>query len=344
MNTTPHTTPAEDGFYMPPDWGRHERCWMAWPCRLGAWGEEIDLACLATASLARAIAKYEPVTMLVPQALIPVARLQLGSLVTIWEAELDDSWSRDIAPSFLINGEGGLAGAVFDFNAWGNKYRDYHNDAKLGAWMLEELDLPCYHVPMTLEGGSIDVDGSGTLITTESVAFNSDRNPTMDNRQIEERLAMYFGIRKVIWLPDGLIGDKADGQVNKVARFVSPGRMMCAVAGHGNDPNGDRLSDNLRRLKAERDALGRPLELLEMPLPEPLREQNGRYLTRSYLDFYLGTGAVYVPAFDDAADESAARLIGDAFPDREVVQLDMADIAHRGGAIQCMTQQQPKVS
>jgi len=336
------TTPADDGFYMPPDWGPHERCWMAWPNRVGAWRAELDLACLATAALARAIAKYEPVNMLVPPALIPVARLQLSSLVSIWEAELDDSWARDIAPNFLMDGDGGLAGAVFDFNAWGNKFRDYRDDAKVGGWMLRELELPCYQVPMTLEGGSIHVDGSGTLITTESVALNSDRNPTLDRRQIEERLATYLGVRKVIWLPDGLIGDRADGQVNKVARFVAPGRMMCAVASVGTDPNRANLSDNLDQLRRERDALGRPLELLEIPLPSPLQEDDGHHLTRSYLDFYLGTGAVYVPGFDDAADDGAAKLIGAAFPDREVVQLDMADIARRGGAIHCMTQQQPK--
>ena len=339
-----NTTPAEDGFFMPADWGPHERCWMAWPCRLGAWGEAIDQACLATAAVARAIAKYEPVNMLVPKDMIPVARLQLGSLVTIWEAELDDSWCRDIAPSFLINGEGGLAGAVFEFNAWGNKYRDYGRDAKIGAWMLEELDLPCYRVPMTLEGGSIHVDGSGTLVTTESVAFNPDRNPTLDQRQIEERLALYFGIRKVIWLPDGLVGDRADGQVNKVARFVAPGRMVCAVASGPNDPNHGILSENLAHLARERDALGRELEVVEVPLPSPLQEGDGRYQTRSYLDYYLGATAIYIPAFDDAADDQAASLIGDIFPDHEMVQLDMAEIAQRGGAIHCMTQHQPKVS
>jgi len=338
-----NTTPAEDGFYMPPDWGPHERCWMAWPCHMGAWGESIDQACLATAALARAIATYEPVNMLVPGELIPLARLQLGSLVTIWEAELDDSWSRDTAPNFLVNGEGGLAGAVFDFNAWGNKFRDYGSDARLGEWMLREMNLPCYHVPMTLEGGSIHVDGSGTLITTQSVAFNTDRNPTLDQRQIEERLAMFFGVRKVIWLPEGLVGDRADGQVNKVARFVAPGRIMCAVASDKSDPNAANLKDNIAQLSEERDALGRTLEVVEIPLPNPLQHEDGHLLTRSYLDFYLGTGAVYIPAFDDAMDETAAGLIGAAFPQREIVQLDMAEITQRGGAIHCMTQQQPKV-
>jgi agmatine deiminase len=337
-------TPAEDGFYMPPDWGPHERCWMAWPCRIGAWGEAMDQACLTVAALARAIARYEPVNVLVPAEMIPVARLQMGSLVTICEAELDDSWCRDIAPNFLINGEGGLAGAVFDFNAWGNKYRNYDNDAGLGQWLLRELGLPCYQVPMTLEGGAIHVDGSGTLITTESVAFNSDRNPTLDKRQIEERLAMYFGIRKVIWLPDGLIGDRADGQVNKISRFIAPSRMMCAVAAHRGDPNRANLSDNLAQLAGERDALGRPLELVELPLPQPLQQPDGQFMVRSYLDFYIANAAVYVPAFDDAGDEEAARLIAAAFPDREVVQIDMADIARRGGAIHSLTQQQPKVA
>jgi agmatine deiminase len=196
---------------------------------------------------------------------------------------------------------------------------------------------------MTLEGGSIHVDGSGTLITTESVILNSDRNPTLDRRQIEERLAMYFGVHKIIWLPEGLIGDRADGQVNKVARFVAPGRIMCAVASEKKDPNGANLADNVAQLSAERDALGRTLEVVEIPLPSPLQHDDGHLLTRSYLDFYLGTGAVYVPTFDDAMDETAADLIGAAFPKREVVQIDMAEIAQRGGAIHCMTQQQPKV-
>ena len=336
-------TPAEDGYYMPPDWGPHEQCWMAWPCRLSAWGESIDHACLATAAVARAIVKYEPVSILVPPHLVPVARLQLGSKITIIETELDDSWARDIAPNFLIDDNGGLAGAVFEFNAWGNKFNNYSNDANLGKRMLKELHLPLYQIPMTSEGGSIHVDGSGTLITTESATLNTNRNPTLDKRQIEERLAMFFGVRKVIWLPEGLIGDGADGQVNKVARFISPGRIMCAIAAEKSDPNYANLSDNLFNLQKEHDALGQPLNIIELPLPAPLHGADGQYLARSYLDFYLGMGAVIVPAFDDVLDKRAAKLIGAAFPDREVVQLDMSEVSHRGRSIHCMTQQQPKV-
>ncbi|MDP6346382.1 MAG: agmatine deiminase family protein [Alphaproteobacteria bacterium] len=334
-------TPATDGFFMPAEWTAHDGCWMAWPGQGAAWGEGFEMACMAVAGVARVLNEYEPVTMLTPPSLLPMATLQLAGRVETLAIELDDCWSRDIVPTFLVDGDGGLAAAAFDFNGWGNKNHDHDRDARLGGELLEAMDLPCYQVPMTLEGGAVHVDGSGTLLTTESVVLNPNRNPTLDRCQVAERLALYFGVRKVIWLPGGLVGDPTDGHVGKVARFVAPAKVMCAVASDADDPSQADLLDNLGQLAAETDALGRPLEVIEVPLPAPRQTDGGRPLALSYLDFYIANGAVIVPAFDDPRDDEAARLIGAAFPDHLVAQIDIGILARRGGGIHGLTQQQP---
>ena len=188
---------------------------------------------------------------------------------------------------------------------------------------------------MVLEGGAIDVDGQGTLLATESCLLNANRNPTLDRRQIEERLALYLGVRKIIWLPHGLADDGVDGHVANVARFVAPGRVMCALASDPTDPDADSLAENLARLRGARDGLGRELEVIELPLPTPRRGG-----AMSYLGFYLANGGVVMPAFDDPFDDIAREVVAGAFPDRRVVQLPAREI-DKGGGIHAITRQQP---
>ncbi len=333
-------TPAMDGFAMPAEWVPHARCWMAWPCRLALWGEHFEAACRAFALTARAIAEFEPVTMLTPPERAATAQLQLARKVEVMAAEINDSWTRDTGPIFVTGSAGEVAGVSWRFNGWGNRYHPHDKDDELAARVLEHIGLVCYEAPMVLEGGAIHVDGQGTLLSTESSLLNANRNPTLDRRQIEERLVLYLGVRKILWLPNGLVDDETDGHIDNVARFVAPGRVMCAVSSDSSDRNHGPLMENMATLQGQSNAHGRPLEVIELPLPAPRSGQAGQ-LPLSYLNFYIANGGIVMPAFDDPMDEPARAIIAAEFADRRVVQLPALDIVRGGGGIHCITQQQP---
>ena len=331
--------PTLDGYHMPPEWVPQARCWMAWPCRLSLWGEGFDAACRAHARVARAIAEVEPVVVLVPPALEAMARLQLGRKVELRLADIDDSWTRDTGPTFLVNDEGGRAGIAWRFNGWGNREHPHDGDARLGAELLASLDLGIYEGPMVLEGGAIDVDGAGALLATMPSVINPNRNPTLDERQIEERLALHLGAARIIWLPGGLVDDETDGHVDNVARFVAPGRVVAAVASDPSDRNHGPLLENLELLSNVRVG-GRPLEVVELPLPAPIRAGNGQ-MPASYANFFIANGAVFVPRFDDPMDGHARAILAEQFPERDIVQLEARDILVGGGGLHCITLQEP---
>jgi len=333
--------PALDGLWMPAEWEEHARCWMAWPCRMELWGERYEAACRAYASVARAIAAYEPVTMLARPEHVAVARLQVGRAVQVAEATIDDSWTRDSGPCFLVNGRGGVAGVAWRFNAWGNRFHGCAGDQALGGELLRHLGMRAYDGPMVLEGGAIHVDGRGTLIAVESCILNPNRNPTLDRRQVEERLAMYFGVRRIVWLEHGLTGDETDGHVDNVARFVAPGVVLCVTTDDPAHPDRRGLAENKARLAAARDLAGRSLQVLELPLPVTVAAREGPPTLPSYLNYYIANGAVVMPRFGDPEDDRAARVVGSLHPGRAVVQVDALDICFGGGGIHCITQQQP---
>lgn len=334
-------TPAEDGFYMPAEWAPHDRCWMSWPCRRELWGEGMLSAKAAYASVARAIAAFEPVTMLARPADVAEARLACGPTVGVSEMPLDDSWFRDNGPTFVVDGRGGLAGVTWNFNAWGARFHPWADDARAAATLLGRLGLPAYAAPLILEGGAIHVDGQGTLLATEECLLNDNRNPELTRQDIEATLAMHLGVRRIVWLGQGLSGDETDGHVDNLACFVRPGVVLLAGSDDPADENFERLRDNARRLSAARDAAGRSLEVVRIPLP-PATWLDGRRLPVSYVNFYLANGAVIAPAFGAAEDEAALDILRRLFPDRRVVAVDSAAIAAGGGNIHCITQQQPR--
>ncbi len=331
--------PAQDGYRMPPEWAPQVRCWMAWPCRPSLWGEGIDAARRATARIARTIAEVEPVVVLAPPALEAEARLQLGHKVGIRLVGLDDSWIRDTGPSFLVDDAGGRAGIAWRFNGWGNREHPHDQDARLAADLLTSLELKVYEGPMVLEGGAIEVDGAGALLATMPTLINANRNPTLDQRQIEERLALHFGVVRIVWLPGGLVDDMTDGHVDNVARFVAPGRVVAAVASDSSDRNTGGLAENLELLRAA-TLVGRALEVIELPLPAPIRTGDGQ-MPASYCNFFIANEAVFVPAFGDPMDERACAILAEQFADRDIVPLDAADIIPGGGGLHCITLQEP---
>lgn len=335
--------PVRDGLYMPAEWSAHARSWMAWPCRPEPWGtaEGLLRARLGHAAVARAISGFEKVTMAVRPQDLDEARMALGRGIEILEVPIDDSWARDSGPIFVVDDKDGVAGVHWRFNAWGNKYHGYENDAAFGRRVIEALDMRRYDGPMVLEGGSITVDGQGTLITTEQCLLNPNRNPNLSRQQIEERLALYLGVAKVVWLGEGLEDDETDGHVDNIAAFAAPGRVLLYTPSEKGGVNERVMRDNLARLKAARDARGRPFEIIEVPEPSRRERHDGRRLDMSYINFTFANHGIVMPSFDDPMDKVAAEVMAKTFPDRRIVQVPALDIVQGGGGIHCITQQQP---
>ena len=334
-------TPAEDGFIMPAEWHPHDRCWMAWPCREAHWGERLDAAREASAEVARAIAAFEPVTMIANPENLAEVSLRCGAGVACLPLAHDDSWMRDIGPTFVVDAKGGVAGVDWRFNAWGELFHPYDRDAAVARAVLEHLELPRYAPPLVLEGGAIHVDGEGTLLTTEQCLLNPNRNPDLSKAEIEALLGAHLGVRQVIWLGQGLEDDKTDGHVDNLACFVRPGVVLALSTEDPEDGNYAALADNLARLRAAKDAKGRALEVVEMPQPERGEGGDGLRLGKSYVNFYIANGGVVLPSFEDAKDGSAHEILAKCFPERALRQVPALDIVHGGGGIHCITQQQP---
>jgi agmatine deiminase len=328
------------GFAMPAEWSPHQGTLMAWPCRAELWGDGIERARHAYTGVAQAISRFETLTMAARPQDAAAARSALGPEIEVLELPLDDSWARDIGPSFVRDAAGRLAGVDWRFNAWGGEYPDYAEDAAFAERILAHLGLERFAAPFVLEGGSIHVDGAGTVLTSEQCLLNPNRNPSMSRAEIEAGLRQFLGVTEVIWLGQGLVDDQTDGHIDNLACFVRPGAVATLVAEDPADTNFAALDDNLQRLKAARDGAGRTLEITTIPQPAP-KFFEGRRLARSYLNFYLVNGGLIAPAFDDPNDAIAADILTKLLPDRKVVQVPVSDIIVGGGGIHCITQQIP---
>lgn len=328
---------------MPAEWAPHERCWMAWPCRDTLWGDDgLEPARRAYAAVAQAIASFEPVTMLANAEDLSAAAKLCGTEVDCRAMPLDDSWMRDFGPSFVIDGQGSIAGVDWRFNAWGDKFHPYDRDAALAERLLGDIGIQRFSAPLILEGGSIHVDGEGTLLTSEECLLAPNRNPDLGRAEIEDLLRRYLGVKAFVWLGQGLEDDDTDGHVDNIACFVRPGVVMTVVCDDPTDPNHHILKDNLARLSKAKDARGRPLEIIELPLPREQRYLGSQRLALSYVNYYIANGGVVMPSFGDSQDEAARVILERAFPDRRVVQVPVSDILVGGGGIHCITQQQPR--
>jgi len=360
-------TPADAGFFMPPEWWPHECCWMAWPCRNESW-RDIEAARDGVARVAREIAHREPVKMIAPPALAADAwrhlagpdagrpRLDLVRDIELlgaadlpipgFDMELvpmptDDSWTRDTAPTFLVDGHGRLAGVGWRFNAYGGLYQDYAETAEMAGRILEHVGVRQFDGPIVLEGGALHTDGEGTLLTTAEVVLDPRRNPGLTKENAEEVFRDYLGVRRVIWLRAALESDNTGGHVDNLACFAAPGVVVALSEVDRLDPQYEALQENVGRLRASRDARDRPLEVIELRQPAH-RERDGRRLSPSYVNFYLADGAVIVPAFGDPMDERARGTLAVVFPQREIVQLPTIELAGADGNVHCITQQQPR--
>lgn len=336
-------TPKQLGFSMPAEWYPHERCWMAWPCHLETW-EVIGLpaARLAYAQIAQAIAQFEPVTLLVnPEDAQNAAQL-CDPAVQLKIQALDDSWTRDTGPSFLLNKDQQLAGVDWIHNAWGGNYASYAQDALIAKAIIEACEARYFHAPLIMEGGSFHVDGAGTVLTTRECLLHSNRNPSLSQYEIEQSLHQYLGTEKAIWLNQGLIGDETDGHVDEVACFINKGQVLCLITKDKSDPNYDRLQENHEILCTALDVEGNRLQVFCVEQP-PATYLHQERLTLSYINFYRANQGIIMPAFGHQKyDEAAYQIFRQLFQRNDICQLNALNVFAGGGGIHCITQQQPK--
>jgi agmatine deiminase len=356
------STPAADGFRMAGEFEPHEGCWMEWPERPDNWRLQAAPAQEAFAAVAAAIARSEPVTMGVSDAQFERCRAMLEPEVRVLELSSDDAWMRDIGPTFLSDGRGGLRGVDWHFNAWGGHdgglYQSWDRDERAARKVLAIERAGRYRAPIVLEGGSIHVDGEGTVLTTEECLLNRNRNPELGREAIEQVLLEHLGAEKVVWLGAGVYGDETDGHVDNLACFVRPGVVLLTWTDDRSDPQHAISSDAMRRLQQATDARGRELEVVTIPAPGPLAitaeeaagvipapgtqpRRAGDRLAASYVNFYPASGRVVFPLMDERTDEQAAEVLGACFPDREIVGVPAREILLGGGNIHCITQQVP---
>jgi agmatine deiminase len=308
---------------------------MGWPCRAELWGETLERARADYATVANAIAAFEPVTMIAnPGADAAQARAACGAGVEVVELPLDDSWLRDCGPIYVY-GEGGRRRAVhFQFNAWGEKFAPWDHDAAVGALIARRLGDEVVGAPLVLEGGSILGDGAGTLLTTEECLLNLNRNPDLGREEIEAALRTQLGVERIVWLGRGLIEDRdTDGHVDLIAAYTRPDQVLLQMVPESN-PNFERCQENQARLAAA------GIEAIELPFL-PYVQVAGETVAAGYLNLYVCNRAVIVPVAEADTDPQALAIIAAAFPGREVVSVPGAVLAYGGGGPHCITQQVP---
>ena len=326
---------------MPAEWEPHAATWFSWPRREGiSFPRLFDEVLPAFAAMVRALTPAERVCINVCDAAhekeartVLQANGALNERVEIYHHPTDEPWCRDHGPVFLKN-QSNHAVVDWEYNAWGGKYPPFENDNAIPARIASLRGLPAFKPNMVLEGGSIEVNGAGALLTTESCLLNPNRNPNLSREEIEQRLRDFLGAKDIHWLGEGIVGDDTDGHVDDLTRFVSADKVVTAVELNPADPNHAALSENRRRLEAL------PFEVIELPMPPPLHHE-GERLPASYANFYIGNEAILLPRFKALTDDVAANILADCFPGRTVAPIDCTALLWGLGACHCITQQEP---
>ncbi len=362
MTQTLASTPAADGFWMPAEFEPHAGCWMLWPERPDNWREAARPAQHAFAAVAAAIAQFEPLTMGVSAREYQVARALLDPRIRVVEISHDDCWMRDVGPTFVVDKRGGVRGVHWHFNAWGGLqgglYFPWDQDELVARKVLEIEGRERYRAPIINEGGAIHVDGEGTALVTEECLLNSNRNPQLRREHVEAFLRDYIGVSTIVWLGKGVYNDETDGHIDNLACFVRPGEVCLTWTDNERDPQYKISLDAYERLKDARDAQGRRLKVIKLPLPGPLtlsakeaagivpREGTkprmaGERLAASYVNFYIANGGIVMPLLDPRTDRAAQARLKRLFPERRVVGVPAREVLLGGGNIHCITQQVP---
>lgn len=335
-------TPRSLGYRLPAEWEPHEATWIAWPHNRSDWPGRFEPIPWVYGEIVRKLSRTERVSILVRDAALQKQATQVLRKIGVnldsvefVEAPTNRVWTRDYGPLFVKDKRGGVALTWWKFNAWA-KYDDFQLDARIPDRIALRLQKPVWQAEMVLEGGSIDSNGAGLLLTTEECLLSpvQARNPGLSRREIERTLGDYLGVRRVVWLKNGILGDDTHGHIDDIARFVAPDTVVAAWESDRSDPNHATLAENWRIL---RDA---DLRVVKLPMPQPVVFA-GQRLPASYANFYIANGLVLVPTFNDPSDRVALGILARLFPDREVVGINCIELIWGLGALHCMTQQQP---
>ena len=336
-----------EAFRWPAEWEEHAATWIVWPHNAETWPGFLARVPPVFAQMVRALLPGERVEILVGSAaaqagaeMVLAEARALGPSVGFHRIPTNDSWIRDHGPIWVRGGSEAPVAVDWGYDAWGGKYPPWELDAAAGARVAAAAGSEIVTPGMILEGGSVEGDGQGTVLTTESCLLQASRNPAMDRAAMEARLEEFLGARSVLWLGDGIAGDDTDGHVDDLTRFVSAGRVVTAVEDTPTDVNYRNLRENRERLQGMRDARGARLDVVELPMPQPVVVA-GQRLPASYANFYIGNAAVLVPIFDDPADARALGILRELFPERAVVGIPARTLVLGLGACHCLTQQQP---
>ena len=342
-------TPRKLGYFMPAEWELHEAVWISWPQNRYTFPNLSEVEDAYTQFISTVISS-EHVHVFVPTSQVGKnVRKRLKdagidlSKVTIRIATYSDVWIRDYGPTFVVNPALKKTALVhWDFNAWGEKYEDQIADGHIPVDMNTKLKLPVFKPGIILEGGSIDTNGRGTILTSRACLLNKNRNPHLSQDEIEDYLKEYLGAEKIIWLNKGVVGDDTDGHIDDIARFVTPTTVVCAYENNSNDENFAALKENYEILQNATDQEGKPLTVIKLSMPDPVIINNERF-PASYTNFYIGNTVVVVPVFSDPHDDEALHIIKDLFPTRKVVGINARAMVEGYGTFHCATQQQPLI-
>ncbi len=348
---TNQSTPAALGYYFPAEFAPHRATWLSWPHKEASWPGKI-------ASIYPNYAKFVKELTTGEQVCINVNDEAMKNFATEWllngGVSLDkvsffinptnDAWCRDHGPAFLINENAQKKKVIVDwnYNAWGGKYPPFDLDDVVPTRIAEQLGLPVYHPGIVMEGGSVEFNGKGTVLTSECCLLNENRNPHLNRNQIEKYLFDYYGVSHVLWVSEGIVGDDTDGHIDDTVRFVNSDTVLTVIEENRNDENYELLQNNLRQLSKMRLQDGKQMNIVELPMPDAVIYEDQR-LPASYANFYIANRSVIVPVYNCASDDKALRIIQECFPGREVVGIDSTDIIWGLGSFHCLSQQEPLV-
>jgi len=346
-----HPTPKELGYKFPAEFALHSATWLSWPHKEESWPGKIDAIFPSYSLFIKELTKGEKVCINVADKVMKAfavshlhnAEVDL-SKVEFYFHPTNDAWCRDHGPAFLINPDAAQTKVIVDwgFNAWGGKYPPFDLDDIIPTLIGKQLNLPVYNPGIIMEGGSVEFNGKGTLLTSNSCLLNSNRNPHLKQSQIEEYLVNFYGVEQILWIDEGIVGDDTDGHIDDTVRFVNEDTVLTVVEENKNDENYKLLQHNLKQLKQFRLLNGKQLNIVELPMPDKLVYE-GQRLPCSYANFYIANKSVIVPIFRCANDDKALQIIQQCFPSRDVVGIDSTDIIWGLGSFHCLSQQEPFV-
>ncbi len=348
MHKSIQPTPQSLGYAFPAEWAHHAATWLSWPHKEASWPDKIHTIYPVYAQFVKEIAQGELVNINVNDAAMQAFALRwledAGANLAQVRFHLhptNDAWCRDHGPAFVVNPQTGQKAVVkWEYNAWGEKYPPHDLDNQIPLRIAEVLDLPVFRPGIVMEGGSVEFNGAGTVLTTTACLLNPNRNPQLNQGQIEQFLHDYYGVAQVLWLGDGIVGDDTDGHIDDLTRFVNEDTVVTVVESNRQDENYEVLQENLAILKTLRLLSGKQLNIVELPMPDPVVCE-GQRLPASYANFYIANRAVIVPTFRCAQDTAALDLIQQCFPSRKVVGLDCIDLVWGLGTFHCLSQQEP---